>query len=504
MERVTNKLQLEQPATGWSRFVGELAQDTVLWLLAWAGFGLFRVSMILSFAEQMQASTGFGELWKAAAAGARFDAMAASYPVLPSFIFTALCIRWDFTQLAQRIRRIIGIIAIISHAIICVVTVEFFREYHDQFNQWIFGLVTDDRRAIALTIWKQYPVGLYVLAWITGGIVVWRYLPSLFRIAERVAGVWLPNFHRAIEVGFVFLAAAMLFWSFRGYGIRRPIKQRDIGATSDAVLNRLVANPYVALRYAINDSRYTKSIDGLATFLQSQSLPQATQLQFPSEHNVKDIDQLCLKKTLAAGFPKPKHIFIIVCESFDGWAMFPEHRHLGVASEFLKLAEKGICIRAFIPSGGATVDAMATLISGLPETGINITYQPTSRKTFPTASAPIFKRLGYRTRWFYGGFPSWQRVDEFCLAQGIDEVVGLPSFKNLPAGAIGTWGAYDEFMFRHILETLPDDVPSFNIILTTSNHPPYDCDVVSRGFPGFGQKPSISRIDGNKEFFNSF
>jgi CTP synthase len=37
-----------------------------------------------------------------------------------------------------------------------------------------------------------------------------------------------------------------------------------------------------------------------------------------------------------------------------------------------------------------------------------------------------FKRLGYRTRLFYGGYLSWQRFGIFARDQGADEVYGVP------------------------------------------------------------------------------
>jgi phosphoglycerol transferase MdoB-like AlkP superfamily enzyme len=41
----------------------------------------------------------------------------------------------------------------------------------------------------------------------------------------------------------------------------------------------------------------------------------------------------------------------------------------------------------------------------------------------------------------------------------------------------------DEQLYRFILETVDDESPSFNLVLTTTNHPPYDIDVYGMGFP---------------------
>jgi len=46
----------------------------------------------------------------------------------------------------------------------------------------------------------------------------------------------------------------------------------------------------------------------------------------------------------------------------------------------------------------------------LPEAGAVVNYQRGSRQPFPTSITAIFKRLGYRTRMFYAGYLSWQRL----------------------------------------------------------------------------------------------
>jgi hypothetical protein len=87
------------------------------------------------------------------------------------------------------------------------------------------------------------------------------------------------------------------------------------------------------------------------------------------------------------------------------------------------LGSEGIYTDAFLSAGDGTMPSLSTLISGLPEVGVHVNYQPAAKQPFPTATAPIFKRLGYRTRFFYSGYLSWQRLGDFCREQGFDEVL---------------------------------------------------------------------------------
>jgi phosphoglycerol transferase MdoB-like AlkP superfamily enzyme len=124
--------------------------------------------------------------------------------------------------------------------------------------------------------------------------------------------------------------------------------------------------------------------------------------------------------------------------------------------------------------------SLGALLTGLPDAGVYTAYRPNARQPFPSSPAAIFKRLGYRTRFFYAGYLSWQRIGDFCHDQGFDEVYGGGHIGN-PNG--NEWGVDDEALFDFTLKTLTDDAPSFTVILSTSNHPPYSVDVDAKGFP---------------------
>jgi len=115
---------------------------------------------------------------------------------------------------------------------------------------------------------------------------------------------------------------------------------------------------------------------------------------------------------------------------------------------------------------------------------------------YSTAIAPQMKKLGYKTYLWYGGFSSWQRMKEFSLAQGFDESYASNDMENQSGNA---WGSEDKNFFNGIAATFKDDQPSFHIILTTSNHPPYTVNVQGEGFDPtstFGGIPDKMRSDG--------
>lgn len=45
------------------------------------------------------------------------------------------------------------------------------------------------------------------------------------------------------------------------------------------------------------------------------------------------------------------------------------------------------------------------------------------------------------------------------------------------------WGVRDEDIFRFVAGKLDDATPSFNLVLTSTYHPPYDINVYGEGYP---------------------
>jgi len=135
---------------------------------------------------------------------------------------------------------------------------------------------------------------------------------------------------------------------------------------------------------------------------------------------------------------------------------------------------------AFLPNGTGTMEAMNGLITGLAEVSLSPNYQPGAYKEiYSTAIAPQMKKLGYKTYLWYGGFSSWQRMKEFSLGQGFDEFYSSSDIDHQSGNA---WGSEDKKFLNGLSSVFKAEEPSFHLILTTSNHPPYTIDVQQEGF----------------------
>jgi hypothetical protein len=473
-------------ATGasWDSFIDDLQGSLALWLLSFLLLGGFRLVMIRLFGGAMRPDIGAGDILRALARGMRFDSMVATYVALPCLVLSLGCLLFPMRQFALRVRWAFIALTVPLHLLICGVTIAYYKEYNNQFDGWIMGLVTDDLHAILLTIWRGYPVMLYAAGALLG-FGLWSWF--LFAFFRRCRPQWL-GFLRAPgtpwRVALVLILCVTVFLGMRGWGVLRCMMARDLSPTRDAFLNKVVANPWIALHYAIHACRVQATTCGLDLFLGGRSMRKAMAEVFPEAARGQDLDAACARLAPGHSGPRPDHVFLIICESLDAWPSLPEFRPLGLADGLVELEAEGPTCYAFLPAGYQTSHAVGTLLTGLPETGIHIRCQPASRQPYPTALAAIFKRLGYRTRFFYSGNPGWDDVARLAAAQGFDEIYSQHDIIHAdPKATAGTWGVLDEHLFPFVLKQVSNSPPSLNVVLNTTDHPPFDCDVFQRGFP---------------------
>ncbi len=465
----------------WDRFLSQVEADIRLWLFLCAYFSLFRAIFVGIFQDQIAATSGFGDVVSVLLYGLRYDVIVASYavavPVLGS-LAAALC---GATWLADRLRSASATLALVLAALLCVVAVGYFREYGETFNERLFGLLYDDRAAIAATVWKGYHpipnlVAVCTLALLSRHALQ-RWLAARPRLAPALAARSARPWARVLVSA---LLAIGLAAGLRGSLGRRPAQLKDAAITGDPFLDQTVLNPVTALRYAIQQEARLASASGLDAFLPDRDVGAAARRWLGVDAQHGDLDRYLARSAGGPAAVPPRHIVVIVGEGLSAWPLAPPYDVLGLGDDLSNLARDGIHVRRFLPAAYGTIESLGAIMTGLPDAELRTNYQATARSPYPTSIAPIFHRLGYRTRFFYGGFLSWQRVGDFARDQGFDEVYGGGQMGSWVSS--NEWGVDDEDLLRFVRATVPDDVPSFTLIMTTSLHPPYDVDVAAKGF----------------------
>lgn len=458
-----------------------LAADLCLWFAFLLSLQVFRFVLIGLFRTELAPETGLSDFLQCARLGLRYDISVATYATLPTFLLTLVSWFRPLGAWPRRVRWSLAAAMTVVNLLTFGIDVGYVSEYHDQFNHWVFGLLFDDRTAIALTVWKSYPV-----LWLAALAVVLIAVSLLAgRTLWRTVAPWLTRSPASWVDGpgrfaIVLVLIGLIVLGLRGSVGRRPIQLKDAAVTADPFLNKFVLNPFSAFRYAVKHQRLLSKAAGLREVLPDGDVQAAVRAVFPHAGTVTNLDD-CLRRA-ALGRPglQPQHVILLVEESYDAWGLRPENAALRATERLGALSKAGIAADAFVSAADGTMPSLGALITGLPYTHAQANYQPTARYPFPTSVAPIFKRLGFRTRFFYSGYLSWQRLGDFCREQGFDEVHGGPGMSERLTG--NEWGVDDERLFEFVLERLGEQ-PSFDMIMTTSYHPPYSVDLEAQGFP---------------------
>ncbi len=482
----------------WQNYVKELIKLIQAYLLAVIYFGLFRIFLIIYFYKKIDSSTNLGDIILTMFHGFRFDSSVAAIFLLIPFFANMVCSSLNYTWLSAYLRVGFSSFLIIFMNFTFVITVPYFKEYDSQFDYFLFELIYDDLAAIFQTM--IYGYNFFGILFIYAVSVIfclflmgrWQRLPftSLLTLLTRSR----KKLYRSIVL---ILMIILTFTATRGSFGARPAMRKWADITTDTFLNKMVMNPIRHLQYAYKDFKSISSKSaGIEELLGNTSVKEAAQDYFslePPKHQANDLSYYLLKTAHGNSKGLPDHIFLIVMESYDSWLLLPEYESLHITDSLKSLGRNGIFFDHFLPSGSSTMASLSTILTGIPFTGVNISKIAARKPPFITSTPNIFKRLGYTTRLYYGGFLSWQNIGNLFTAQGIDAVFAAPTMEGENSDEI--WGVQDEQLFKFVLANTPIDEKTFNIILTTSYHPPFDLDVRSMGYHLYEIPKDFQSID---------
>lgn len=416
----------------------------------------------------------------ALAQGLRFDVQMATVSLLPSVALSLLTVfGFGLARLRHAVRVTIWTIIAWSSVLLMVIDGFYFKEFGSQFDPRLFEPLNEDLGALLATIWASYPVVWIALGSVAFGVAVWWSSRWVVRNEERQLACWSTV--RVVSRG---VALVLVIGGFvvaaRGSITHRPLQSGTAAVTTDRNLNRLIPSPWHALRVALLDHWQTRAAerDGGRAF-DDINLSVACRQVFDTAAD-RDLDQATLRFAHGAASTPPRHIVLVLMESESGWVLMDGHRSLGLAPHLAWLGEHGVTVPRFVSAGSGTLYSLGPLFTGIPDCGVMQSLTPTTRAPFPTSLAPIFRKLGYRTRFFYGGYLASKRYGDFALDQGFEEVFGQQSVTATRTN--NSWGVDDADLFAMVARTLDDRQPSLSVILTTSNHPPYEVDLASAGF----------------------
>lgn len=455
--------------TKWENFILEISKLIFFWFFSVCFFLAFRIAFICIFFAETNWDSFLLNISQTLITGFRFDTMVVSYFVILPFLSTLITPIFNKIELAILLRKSFQFIFVILSTLICSITINYYQEYHNQFNHFLFLGLYDDLYAVFKTIITDFSIflNLSVISLIYYlSFKFLRYIENktlIFTFLLKIKG-------RIMKIIFVLLCLILFTFSIRGSTEKRPIMRQWAYVTNDDFLNKTIINPYKSLLYAIED-------------FNDLNIP-SFKNPFGDSYKVwkeKTVCENIKRNAKGAQIEKPKQIFIVVMESYDSWPLEKKYLPFELSKNLTEISKKGLFFKNFIPSSESTMNSISSIITGIPYSGVSQSQLGAINPTYCSSIFNQIEKLGYSTNFFYGGLLSWQNLNNVFENQGVDNMYSAIAKGGKTES--GVWGIEDEFLFELVNETIDPSSFSFNLILTTSYHPPYSVDVIKKGFP---------------------
>ncbi len=460
-----------------TRFFDGVQRDLRIFFFLLILLEIYRAAFIWLMSDYMDAGTTPEQIRTALWAGLRLSLKTAGFVTAISFVFVTVL------GLNPRFRLALGIFASLIFSTLYMARFPYFRTFNSTYGMEILNGLQDDWWAILVMAVQEYGLlwrlPLALLLTILCIATISRLLLLKTLPLPKIRGKFdMVLFMVLLIVPIGFFCVFVRFGGSLSYA--NGINWENSAVTSDRFLNECILDDGQALYRTYSMAKYMT--DGSVSGVDEKNIAEAVAF-ISARKNIdsKNLADYLERTATGARIDKPRHIFIILGETFMQWPMLGKYSNLHVADGIKSVAaeKNSYYSRNFMPNSDFTSGSICGVVTGLPDVGVHVNYQPrTYDEPYISAMAPIFHELGYRVDFWYGGAPSWDNISQAVTAQGFDNFYGYP---DLHAPKQTVWGAKDEFLFAALESHLAAEPPTVHLIMTTSNHPPYNLNLAQEG-----------------------
>ncbi|MBR4591846.1 MAG: sulfatase-like hydrolase/transferase [Elusimicrobiaceae bacterium] len=457
-------------------FIENIIQDALLFVFLLGVLSVFRGTFLFLFRDTLSAGTPWQDIGLTLWYGLRISLKTAGACVLPSFVIgTLLQTAWPkWNGTAWRLVWLCLVMGILSF--LFQMRIPYYQEFHNAFGPFMFNTFHDDVGAIITTSIEQYQAVRRVLVGICCTVVLsglgWCWIktlsPKLEKPLQTVRCPWL-----VVILICIFLVPFAVFVRKGGsFTFNGSIYWKNAARMNQHILNEAVLDDIQAIYRA---RKIYKSLrKSSASVNESEVRAAAARLSGQPEYTSDDLLGLFSRTAPGSVGEKPEHIFVIVAETYMMWPLLDKYEQYPLADGMRRLLKRSdaVLVNHFLPASNGTMFGLTSVVLGIPELNLYAAARPTAQTPYETALHTQLKTLGYRTRFLYGGFSSWNDVGSFIKNQQFDEGLYASDFE----GNTGVWGVPDRDFLQGVSKFITSE-PSFNVILTSSNHPPYRVDM---------------------------
>ena len=467
----------------WQAFYSVAAKGLKVFLFYLAVLSFCRAFFIFWMHDYMAATTGGADIALALWRGARLSCQTAGGLALFSLVSAAL-LRVFHAPRENLAWRVTSALSLTMLSILYVASFPYYHQYHTGFHQIIFNTVNEDAFALFVSLVQEFYLplrlaGAFLLAFLLYRALRFLLAHKVLPALPELACPWQLLARLAFLAGFLCVVLLSAF----GGSLRwqDAVDWENAGVTNDAFLNEAILDDFQALYRAYTLNRRFLACNGLNFTVEEIERLAALHAGRPAD--TLDLDVYLTQEAGGAQIEKPRHIFLIISESYANWPLLEKYAGLSIADPMKDILREDdtVYCDTFLPNGTSTVSAVTGIVTGFADANLYLTTMPESfAAPYPPAIAPTFSRLGYGTDFWYAGPATWERIEPFCRAQGFDRFYSRGDFSS-DEGSV--WGVDDEVLYREILSRIDPEAPGLHVIINVSNHSPYTVDLAAKGFP---------------------
>jgi phosphoglycerol transferase MdoB-like AlkP superfamily enzyme len=183
------------------------------------------------------------------------------------------------------------------------------------------------------------------------------------------------------------------------------------------------------------------------------------------------------------------NVILIVLESFSSKLVERLGGLPGVTPNFNRLCDEGVLFNNLYANDSRTDKSLVSILSGYPALGsISIIKFPEKTRNLGIISRDLLQN-GYQTAFYYGGNTDFANMRSYLVNGRFQRVISANDFVTKESK--GRWGMPDHVTFQQLFEECDSSrSPFFKVLLTLSNHEPFDIPVK----PKFGSETVDDKV----------
>ncbi|MDY0121040.1 MAG: sulfatase-like hydrolase/transferase [Sulfurimonas sp.] len=444
---------------------------------------LFRLSFFLYY-NPLESLQGFYlDIFNAFMLGFRIDLTVIGYiQALPTILIIAnYYIKKEyFFAVIQKISLYYLFIMYSITSLLLVSDFGFYSYFKEHINILFFGLLDDDTRALAVTIWQNYNVvAITLIAAVYFSFLYWT-IKRIFLLKKKLSQPFLT---KKYVIPFFLILITLNFLAIRGTFGMYPLGKMIPNISTNEFINQVSQNGVRAFASAYSYRK--KYLEKEYDLIKKTGFKNNIEKAFEIYKATDQIDRKNLLNNITFTTKEnleEYNVVVIIVESFGLPIIKYSDETFNLLGDLKSHFQEDLLFTECISSANGTILNLQSLL-------LNIPYLPNSfalsqsihkQTSFTYSPAFLYTQNGYETSFIYGGDLTWRDLGSFIKFQGYKNLEGKTHiFNNIQHfdsyDYFHPWGIHDEFLYQHIFNKLKSaNQKQFIMALTTNNHPPYN------------------------------